>query len=228
MAAPARFRLRRYASVRGARGTVLLARLVVLGRGGAGSAGSLSASASFAWLSFICGLGFTRAGTDAPVDGLSVASLRGRSMAVGSAETCMVCTDRLRLRLLRAEDAAALREVLEPESVEAAARKAGDRSLSPWVVTLRDGGAIIGFCGFFLRPVKGTTMGYGILPEYRGRGLATEAAKAVVDWAERHDVEFYSSIRPPNPASVRVLTKIGMYLVDSYIDEDGLRDVYRR
>ena len=70
-------------------------------------------------------------------------------------------------------------------------------------------------------------MGCGVLSEYRGRGLATEAAKAVVDWAERHDVDFYSSIRPPNPASVRVLTKIGMHLVDSYVDEDGQRDVYR-
>ena len=71
-------------------------------------------------------------------------------------------------------------------------------------------------------------MGYWIVPEYRGRGLATEAAGAVRDWAERHDVDVYSSVRPPNPASVRVLEKIGMRLVDSYCDEDGQRDVYRR
>jgi RimJ/RimL family protein N-acetyltransferase len=71
-------------------------------------------------------------------------------------------------------------------------------------------------------------MGYGIVPEYRGRGLATEAAAAVLDWAERHGVDVYASIRPPNPASVRVLEKIGMRLVDSYRDEDGQRDIYRR
>jgi RimJ/RimL family protein N-acetyltransferase len=71
-------------------------------------------------------------------------------------------------------------------------------------------------------------MGYGIVPEYRGRGLATEAAGAVLDWAERNDVDVYSSVRPPNPASVRVLEKIGMRLADSYCDEDGQRDVYRR
>jgi hypothetical protein len=34
--------------------------------------------------------------------------------------------------------------------------------------------------------------------------------------------------RPPNAASVRVLEKIGMRLVDSYFDEDGQRDIYRR
>ena len=140
----------------------------------------------------------------------------------------MVTTDRLCLRLLQAGDAVALREVLDPESVEAAVTQAGDRPLTQWAVVLRDEGAVIGFCGFFVRPVKGTTMGYAILPQYRGRGLATEAAAAVLDWASRHDVDVYASIRPPNPASVRVLTKIGMRLVDSYIDADGQRDIYRR
>jgi [ribosomal protein S5]-alanine N-acetyltransferase len=71
-------------------------------------------------------------------------------------------------------------------------------------------------------------MGYAVVPEYRGRGLATEAAAAVLDWADRRDVDFYSSVRPPNPASVRVLGKIGMRLVESYWDEDGQRDIYRR
>jgi RimJ/RimL family protein N-acetyltransferase len=140
----------------------------------------------------------------------------------------MARTGRLGLRLLRAEDAVALREVTQDGWVEDLAARSGDRTLSPWAIVLRDGGAVAGFCGFFVRPVKGITMGYGIVPEYRGRGLATEAAAAVLDWAERHGVDVYASIRPPNPASVRVLEKIGMRLVDSYRDEDGQRDIYRR
>jgi RimJ/RimL family protein N-acetyltransferase len=140
----------------------------------------------------------------------------------------MAGTDRLRLRLLQAADAIALREVAGPGLVEAAVAVAGDRALTPWAIVLRDGGTVVGFCGFFVRPVKGTTMGYGIVPEYRDCGLATEAAAAVLDWAERHDVNVYSSVRPPNPASVRVLEKIGMRLVDSYHDEGGQRDIYRR
>ena len=144
-------------------------------------------------------------------------------------DASMARTERLRLRLMRAEDAAPLREVTSPPGwVGEVAAQPGDRTLTPWVITLRDGGAIVGFCGFLVRLVKGTTMGYAILPQYRGRGLATEAAAAVVDWAERHNVDFYASVRPPNPASVRVLTKIGMRLVDSYVDEDGQRDIYRR
>jgi [ribosomal protein S5]-alanine N-acetyltransferase len=121
-----------------------------------------------------------------------------------------------------------LREVTKDGWVEDLAAWSGDRTLTPWAIVLRDGGAVAGFCGFFVRPVKGITMGYGIVPEYRGRGLATEAAAAVLDWAERHGVEAYASIRPPNPASVRVLEKVGMRLVDSYHDEDGQRDIYRR
>jgi [ribosomal protein S5]-alanine N-acetyltransferase len=140
----------------------------------------------------------------------------------------MACTDRLCLRLLRAADAVPLREVALPGWVETLVAQNGDRTLTPWAVVLRNGGAVVGFCGFFVRPVKGTTMGYAIVPEYRGRGLATEAAAAVLDWAERHGVDVYSSIRPPNPASVRVLEKIGMRLVGSYHDEDGQRDIYRR
>jgi [ribosomal protein S5]-alanine N-acetyltransferase len=75
---------------------------------------------------------------------------------------------------------------------------------------------------------KGTTIGYAIVPEFRGQGLATEAAAAVLEWAERHHIDVYASIRPPNPASARVLGKIGMRLVDSYCDEDGPREIYRR
>jgi len=93
---------------------------------------------------------------------------------------------------------------------------------------LRDEGAVVGFCGFIVRPVKGTTIGYAILPHYRGRGIAIEAAAVVLDWAERHDIDVYASIRPPNPASVRVLEKVGLRLVDSYLDEDGQRGIYRR
>jgi RimJ/RimL family protein N-acetyltransferase len=87
---------------------------------------------------------------------------------------------------------------------------------------------IVGHRGFFVRPVKGTTMGYAIIPQYRGRGLATEAAAAVLGWAEQRGINVYASVRPPNPASARVLEKIGMRLVDSYFDEDGQRDIYRR
>ena len=141
----------------------------------------------------------------------------------------MVCTERLRLRLLQAGDAAPLRDITSPPGwVEDVASRPGDRTLTPWAVTLRNDGTVVGFCGFFVRPIKGITMGYAILADYRNGGLATEAAMGVMGWAEQHGIDVYASIRPPNPASVRVLTKIGVRLVDSHIDEDGRRDIYKR
>jgi RimJ/RimL family protein N-acetyltransferase len=131
--------------------------------------------------------------------------------------------------MILASNEAALGEITSPPGwIEPLATRPGDRTLTPWAVTLRDGGTVAGYCGFLVRPVQGTTLGYAILPQHRGLGLATEAARAAVEWAERHGVDFYASVRPPNPASVRVLTKIGLHLTDSYVDADGQRDIYRR
>ncbi|GAA5025104.1 GNAT family N-acetyltransferase [Actinopolymorpha pittospori] len=80
----------------------------------------------------------------------------------------------------------------------------------------------------FWREAKGITLGYAIVASARGRGYATEAAGAVLGWAESRQIPVYASVRPPNPASERVLRKIGMELDDHYWDEDGERLVYRR
>jgi hypothetical protein len=48
----------------------------------------------------------------------------------------MAATRRLRLRLLRAQDAVPLREVADAGWVEAQAARTGDRTLSPWAVVL--------------------------------------------------------------------------------------------
>jgi hypothetical protein len=71
----------------------------------------------------------------------------------------MAATRLLRLRLLRAQDGAPLHEVADPGWVEAQAARTADRTLSPWAVVLRDEGVVVGYCGFFVRPVKGITMG---------------------------------------------------------------------
>ena len=92
----------------------------------------------------------------------------------------------------------------------------------------RDSGLVAGYCGLLLRPAKGVTLGYAITAGQRGQGFAAEAAGALLAWAEQRHPGVYASIRPPNPASERVLKKIGMRLSASYTDEDGVRNVYRR
>ena len=71
-------------------------------------------------------------------------------------------------------------------------------------------------------------LGDAITAGQRGQGFAAEAAGALLAWAEQRHPGVYASIRPPNPASERVLRKIGMRLTASYTDEDGVRNVYRR
>jgi RimJ/RimL family protein N-acetyltransferase len=137
----------------------------------------------------------------------------------------LAVTPRLRLRRLRASDAAAVADIAEPSWF---APQAGGATLSAWAIVRRDSGAVAGYCGLLLRPAKGITLGYAITADQRGQGFAAEAAGALLTWAEESHLDVYASIRPPNPASARVLQKIGMRLTASYTDEDGVRNVYRR
>lgn len=74
-------------------------------------------------------------------------------------------------------------------------------------------GLVIGVVG--LRPeldFGGFAFGYRILPEYWGQGFATEAALAILKYAEivLKLEQLVATVFPQNIASVRVLEKIGM------------------
>jgi RimJ/RimL family protein N-acetyltransferase len=56
-----------------------------------------------------------------------------------------------------------------------------------------------------------TEVGWALQPEARGRGLATEAARAVLRWSERFDPPYITAmIRPDNAASLAVAERLGM------------------
>jgi RimJ/RimL family protein N-acetyltransferase len=81
-----------------------------------------------------------------------------------------------------------------------------------WILELADGG-FAGVCG--LRRLEGSAdleLVYSLEHALWGRGLATEAARAVVAWAfERLGLaRVLAGVDPPNVASTRVLQKIGM------------------
>jgi RimJ/RimL family protein N-acetyltransferase len=53
-----------------------------------------------------------------------------------------------------------------------------------WAVRQRDGGETLGMCGLLQRPaLADVDIGYALLPGARGRGLAREAAQAVLYYA---------------------------------------------
>lgn len=83
---------------------------------------------------------------------------------------------------------------------------------APWRMTLKSDHTYIGNLGF-----KGTAhdnaveIGYGVLPEYEGKGYTTEAVQAMAQWAfGNSDVIFVEAeTEPDNKASQRVLEKCG-------------------
>ncbi len=84
------------------------------------------------------------------------------------------------------------------------------RSETAFLVTLDDE-TIIGACGVGQVEGENPEIGYWIGVRHWGKGFATEAARAVIDYAfGRFDYDaLHSSARVTNPASRRVLEKCG-------------------
>lgn len=73
-------------------------------------------------------------------------------------------------------------------------------------------GAVIGFCGVkYIAELDDNELGYRLLPQYWGQGLATEAGRAVMaDARERLGLRrLIGLVHPDNLASVQVLSRLG-------------------
>jgi len=72
---------------------------------------------------------------------------------------------------------------------------------------------IIGIAGLVDREgIDHIDIGYGMLPEYRGKGYAFEATKAIYDYAYQ-DLKIdkiVAIVNPDNPGSIKLLTKLGL------------------
>jgi RimJ/RimL family protein N-acetyltransferase len=88
-----------------------------------------------------------------------------------------------------------------------------------WVIEERDGGAFLGEAGLLsaergLPELEGVPeAGWVLGPQAWGRGIATEAMQAILDWADAH-VEAPSLrciINPGNDASIKVAKKLGFH-----------------
>jgi [ribosomal protein S5]-alanine N-acetyltransferase len=97
----------------------------------------------------------------------------------------------------------------EPAARRLAAWESGEAF--SWVIALREGGEVVGMIS--MRPDGWRVdLGYVLARGYWGRGLMTEAARAVIDYALSEPEVFraWAVCDVENPASARVLEKAGM------------------
>ena len=112
-----------------------------------------------------------------------------------------------------------------------------DPTAGPWllriIVAREPQPRMIGYINFHgpPSPEGWAEVGYEILPPYRRQGYATEAVKALFDWAHReHGVKrFRASVSPLNEASLALIKRLGFGPVGTQWDErDGEEIVFER
>lgn len=98
---------------------------------------------------------------------------------------------------------------------DAASMVKGDDSWGPRHITRTFDGLVFGSIGFFGPPapapddVPEVEIGYGLVSDARGRGVATEAVRGLLAQADALGVRVRASVLPDNAASIRVLAKCG-------------------
>ena len=164
----------------------------------------------------------------------------------------LIETARLRLRALREDDAEALARIFSHPSV---VQYSGGRSPSFEEVRegirqhisgyyekrgygllaaeLRDTGEVVGRIGFLTTQIDESAdaeLHYHLAPAAWGNGLATEAARAVLDWGfdKVRLTRVVAVIHPENHASRRVAEKCGLkFWKEMELLDSGLFQIYR-
>ena len=100
-----------------------------------------------------------------------------------------------------------------------------------WAIIDRDSRRMIGTCGFTRINTANNSgeIGYVINPDFSGRGYATEAARAVMEFGfftlDLHRIE--AKFMKGNEGSLRVMEKLGMSFEGYHIDEIFVKGSYR-
>ena len=88
-----------------------------------------------------------------------------------------------------------------------------DYGYGPYCMSLKSDGSMIGICGLFRRDnLDDPDIGFGVLPDFVGKGYAGEAAQAVVDYA-RDTLKIgvlTAIVSPENAPSIGLIEKLGL------------------
>lgn len=107
------------------------------------------------------------------------------------------------------------------------------RGFGYWAIFEQQSGEFIGDCGLREDPPnplysesEGVALSYGLIPDYWGKGLITEAARAVLNYgfSELGFDEVYAMSKMSNPSSLHILKKFGfIHCFDFNMDESRIR-----
>jgi RimJ/RimL family protein N-acetyltransferase len=112
-----------------------------------------------------------------------------------------------------------------------------DASVQPWLLRLmiprRGTRVAVGRIGFHGPPDAGgrVEIGYTVFQDFRRQGFATEASRALFDWAQaEHGItRFRAAVSPTNAPSLAVVRKLGFRRTGVQWDEvDGEELVFER
>lgn len=136
-----------------------------------------------------------------------------------------VATERLTLDLITPDDAALMLaggrdprwhpDYPRQDDRDAASMVRVEDPWGPRHITRNVDGAVFGSIGFFGPPVAvgdevaEAEIGYGLVADARGRGVATEAVRALLTLTDAVGIRVRASVAPENTASIRVLAKCG-------------------
>ncbi|MFE9644677.1 GNAT family N-acetyltransferase [Streptomyces sp. NPDC006365] len=153
----------------------------------------------------------------------------------------LIETSRLQLRCFRPEDTAELHEIFsDPQThtigsgpLTAVAQtadwierrmRAMQGGLAWYGLRLRDSDLLVGTCGVFAGRTGAVEpeIGYEVRASHQGRGLAGEAAQAVLEECFSAGIHrVWATIRPANAASLQIAARLGMVMQYARADERG-------
>lgn len=161
----------------------------------------------------------------------------------------LIETERLRLRAITIDDTelmlavwndpAFIRNVMDrgirtqEEAREAlkdgALKLFSDLGYGPYCMSLKSDNTMIGICGLFKRDnLDDPDIGFAVLPDFCGKGYASEAAEAVVAYA-RNELGLgvlTAIVSPDNAASIGLIEKLGLTfesMITMPDEEDSVR-----
>lgn len=145
-----------------------------------------------------------------PLSTLHTARLTLRPWTLGDIDELHALWTRPEVRRYLWDDQTITRERAEATVHEFMAPQ--EEGLGGWVVLDRSSGTLVGFAALIRREPGDPELMYGLAPEWWGRGIATEAGRAVLAYAfsALNCERVTAATDVPNVASARVMERLGM------------------